>query len=82
MSEHTYLEQYIVRTHILPRSAPDWLMESLKKVKDPKNERRIKNLHKFIEYTEKTSGKLALYQKAYLEMAVVQDSKLLREEDE
>ena len=34
MIENTYLEQYITRAHILPRNVPDWLIESLKKLKD------------------------------------------------
>ena len=39
---------------ILPRYLPDWLMESLKKVKDKKNERQIKKIHELIDYVENT----------------------------
>ena len=56
MIENTYLEQYITRAHILPRNVPDWLMESLKKLKDPKNERQIKKIHEFIDYVENKRG--------------------------
>lgn len=67
----TYLEQYITRAHILPRSVPDWLMESLKRLKDPKNERQVKKIHEFIDYVENKRGKLLLYQKVNLELMVI-----------
>lgn len=63
----TYLEQYITRAHILPRSVSDWLTE----LKDPKNERQIKKIHEFIDYVENKNGKLLLYQKANLELMVI-----------
>ena len=69
----TYLEQYINQM-ILPRYLRDWLMESLKKLKEPKNERQIKKIHKFIDYVEENKGKkLPLYQKAFLELMVTDD---------
>ena len=79
MIENTYLEQYITRAHILPRNAPDWLMESLKKLKDPKNERQIKKIHEFINYVENKGEKLLLYQKANLELMVINtNSKIIK----
>lgn len=71
MIENTYLEQYITRAHILPRNVPDWLMESLKKLKDPKNERQIKKIHRFIDYVENKKGKLLLYQKVNIELMLI-----------
>ena len=71
MIENTYLEQYITREHILPRNVPDWLMESLKKLKDPKNERQIKKIHEFIDYVENKRGKLLLYQKVNIELMLI-----------
>ena len=71
MIENTYLEQYITREHILPRNVPDWLMESLKKLKDPKNERQIKKIHEFIDYVENKKGKLLLYQKVNIELMLI-----------
>ena len=71
MIENTYLEQYITREHILPRNVPDWLMESLKKLKDPKNERQIKKIHRFIDYLENTRTKLELYQKVNIELMLI-----------
>ena len=67
MIENTYLEQYITRAHILPRN----LMESLKKLKDPKNERQIKKIHRFIDYLENTGTKLELYQKVNIELMLI-----------
>ena len=67
----TYLEQYITREHMLPRNVPDWLMESLKRLKDPKNERQVKKIHEFIDYVENKRGKLLLYQKVNLELMVI-----------
>ena len=69
----TYLEQYITRAHILPRNVPDWLMEPLKKLKDPKNERQIKKIHEFIDYVENKMGKLLLYQKVNIELMLIND---------
>ena len=71
MIENTYLEQYITREHILPRNVPNWLMESLKKLKDPKNERQIKKIHEFIDYVENKKGKLLLYQKVNIELMLI-----------
>ena len=71
MIENTYLEQYITRAHILPRNVLDWLMESLKKLKDPKNERQIKKIHEFIDYVENKRGKLLLYQKVNIELMLI-----------
>ena len=71
MIENTYLEQYITREHILPRNVPDWLMEALKKLKDPKNERQIKKIHEFIDYVENKRGKLLLYQKVNIELMLI-----------
>ena len=71
MIENTYLEQYITREHTLPRNVPDWLMESLKKLKDPKNERQIKKIHEFIDYLENTGTKLELYQKVNIELMLI-----------
>ena len=71
MIENTYLEQYITREHILPRNVSDWLMESLKKLKDPKNERQIKKIHEFIDYVENKKGKLLLYQKVNIELMLI-----------
>ena len=67
MIENTYLEQYITREHILPRNVPD----SLKKLKDPKNERQIKKIHEFIDYVENKKGKLLLYQKVNIELMLI-----------
>ena len=67
MIENTYLEQYITRA----RNVPDWLMESLKKLKDPKNERQIKKIHEFIDYVENKRGKLLLYQKVNIELMLI-----------
>ena len=63
----TYLEQYITRAHILPRGVSNWLME----LKDPKNEKQIKKIHEFIDYVENKEAKLLLYQKANLELMVI-----------
>ena len=63
----TYLEQYITREHILPLNITDWLME----LKDSKNERQIKKIHEFIDYVENKGEKLLLYQKANLELMVI-----------
>ena len=71
MIENTYLEQYITREHILPRNVPDWLTESLKKLKDPKNKRQIKKIHEFIDYVENKKGKLLLYQKVNIELMLI-----------
>lgn len=71
MSENTYLEQYIAQAHILPHKLNDRLMESLKEVKDPKNERRIKKIHNYINYIENNGEKLTLYQKASFEIMVI-----------
>ena len=68
MSENTYLEQYIARVHNLLN---DWLMESLKEVKNPKNERQIKNIHRFIDYLENAGTKLELYQKVNIELMLI-----------
>ena len=67
MIENTYLEQYITREH----NVPDWLIESLKKLKDPKNERQIKKIHRFIDYLENTGTKLELYQKVNIELMLI-----------
>ena len=69
MIENTYLEQYITRMHILPRNVSD----SLKKLKDPKNERQIKNIHRFIDYLENVGTKLKLYQKVNIELMLIND---------
>ena len=69
MIENTYLEQYITREHILPRNVSD----SLKKLKDPKNERQIKNIHRFIDYLENVGTKLKLYQKVNIELMLIND---------
>ena len=71
MIENTYLEQYITRERILPRNVSDWLMESLKKLKDPKNERQIKKIHEFIDYLENTGTKLEPYQKVNIELMLI-----------
>ena len=57
--------------HILPRYLHDCFIESLKEVKNPKYERQIKNIHAFIDYFEKAGTKLSLYQKATLELLLI-----------
>ena len=78
MSENTYLEQYITRAYILPRNVHDWLMEQLKKLKDPKNERQIKKIHEFIDYVENKWGKLLMYQKVYIELMLINVEQMKR----
>ena len=41
------------------------------KLKDPKNERQIKKIHRFIDYLENTGTKLELYQKVTLESMLI-----------
>ena len=41
------------------------------KLKDPKNERQIKKIHRFIDYLENTGTKLELYQKVTLELMLI-----------
>ena len=71
MSEYTYLEQYMNLDPMLPRHLHDWFIELLKEVKEPKYERQIKNIHAFIDYFEKAGTKLSLYQKATLELLLI-----------
>ena len=56
---------------ILPRHLHDRLIELLKEVKEPKYEKQIKNIHAFIDYFEKAGTKLSLYQKATLELMLI-----------
>lgn len=71
MSEYTYLEQYTDLDHMIPRHLHDRLIELLKEVKNPKYERQIKDMHAFIDYFEKAGTKLSLYQKATLELLLI-----------
>ena len=41
------------------------------KLKDPKNERQIKKIHRFIDYLENTRTKLELYQKVNIELMLI-----------
>ena len=70
MNENTYMEQYINQV-ILPRYLRDWLMEALKEVKDQKNAGLLKRVHELIDHVEKSGTKLYLYQKATLELLLI-----------
>ena len=41
------------------------------KLKDQKNERQIKKIHRFIDYLENTGTKLELYQKVNIELMLI-----------
>ena len=41
------------------------------KLKDTKNERQIKKIHRFIDYLENTGTKLELYQKVNIELMLI-----------
>ena len=41
------------------------------KLKDQKNERQIKKIHRFIDYLENTRTKLELYQKVNIELMLI-----------
>ena len=53
-------------------------MESLKEVKNPKNERQIKNIHRFIDYLENAGTKLELYQKVNIELMLINVEQMKR----
>ena len=79
MNENTYLEQYINRDPILSRDLHDWLIDALKEMKKRKYKRKIKKIHKFINYAENNGAELELYQKVIFEIMVINDKNVFKE---
>lgn len=71
MNKYTYLEQYINLDLPYPHYLQDRFAEELKKMKSKKNKRLIKKIHKFIDYVDNEETNLELYQKAILEVMLL-----------